>query len=326
MSGTTTAAPIDARETNPQWKRPLLLDQLKRDGFKLTPNYDRALDGRVVDTRFDPETGEIRNVTDHELAGAKTFGIAPGDWRSRRFYGLKIKQVWYFSIEGVELRCNEAFNGAAHFGLQYKTICAACDTERWTNADRHPLPLCLTCRTRRCPLTGLACSTAYKRGECRCDACRAWHATQARLNRAASKRGLFVSSNLKREEKEKKSSSFSSDSVTGTNKETTRSAASWTWLPQSLRDSITSHEAALARHDAARKARVARCYCNRCTRRGFESRELTPANDPRGAFLCATCAAQPLARGYLDPKTRGFRSGTDEYLKHNPIANLCIIE
>src|SRR5688572_12277372 len=102
MSGTTTAAPIDAREAKSQWKRPLLLDQLKRDGFKLTANYARALDGRVVDTRFDPETGQVREVTDHELAGAKTFGIAPADWRSRRLYGLRIRQVWYFSADGVE--------------------------------------------------------------------------------------------------------------------------------------------------------------------------------------------------------------------------------
>lgn len=199
MSGTVTARQTDAREVSPpeaprreSWKRPLLTDQLKRDGFALVPNYDRPLDGRVVDTRFDPETGQVRDVTDHELAGAKTFGIVPADWQSRRFYGLKIKQVWSFTVADVELRCNEAWNGASHFGLQYRSRCAACGAERWNNADRPPLPLCTKCRTRRCRRTALACSTAYKRGQCRCDDCRAWHATQARLNRAA-KRGPFVS-------------------------------------------------------------------------------------------------------------------------------------
>lgn len=37
----------------------------------------------------------------------------------------------------------------------------------------------------RCPVTGLACSTAYRRGPCRCDACRRWQSERQRRYNAA---------------------------------------------------------------------------------------------------------------------------------------------
>ena len=54
---------------------PELLTALQND-FRLVPNHDRALDGRVVDTCFDPATRQLRNVTDRELV-ALIVGPAP---------------------------------------------------------------------------------------------------------------------------------------------------------------------------------------------------------------------------------------------------------
>src|SRR2546423_11125467 len=94
---------------------PDLLTTLQHD-FRLVPNHDRALDGRVVDTRFDPATKQLRNVTDYELV---TLIVGQP-------YGGQFFQTWYFVVDGIELQFNEAFEGWSNYGLRYRTACRDC--------------------------------------------------------------------------------------------------------------------------------------------------------------------------------------------------------
>lgn len=235
MRGNMSSASAVAVPTST--KQPILLDQLRSDGFKLTPNYDRALDGRIVDTRLDPETGLVRDVTDFESAGGITFSIPAHLWKERAAYGRRIKQVWHFTAEDMQLRYNEAWNGATHFGLQYASLCTICNSEHWNNADRPPKRLCAKCRTLRCPVTGRATSTAYQKHDCRCETCRTWNAGRMRRWRRCNH---FVSKENSKERTEGEINA-SSSSLSSTNKVVTRSS-DWTWLPLELLSSIARHE------------------------------------------------------------------------------------
>lgn len=160
-----------------------LLSVLKQQ-FTLTPNYARPLSDRIVGERFDPATGQVRPITEREYVELRYWGVANGH---------PLRQVWAFTVEGVSLHFNDAFENWNNRGIQYASHCAACGRTIWNNADRAPQPLCRECRSQSgwCPETERTCEGAYKSriDPCRCETCRAWNAAKHRRLRAARRAG-----------------------------------------------------------------------------------------------------------------------------------------
>lgn len=222
--------PVAIPEKAFQW--PVLRKYLQQDGFTLIPNHLRPLDGRIVGTWFDPATGGPRPVTDYEIVGRFLFGA---ESEQAHTLGRMVRQTWYFRVEGIKLRCNEAFEQWTHHGLQYVSTCQGCGEERWNNADRVPHPLCQVCRqnrSERCPDTDLACSTAYKRHGCRCLVCRRWNAAKHRALRF--RRDNPVVSSVQTPKKVLTPTPV----CWSTNNGVTR----WTWLPSRVRQTLARYE------------------------------------------------------------------------------------
>lgn len=221
---------------------PELLTTLRND-FRLVPNYDRALDGRVVDTRFDPATKQLRNVTDRELV-ALIIGPA---------YGGQFFQTWYFVVDGIHFQFNQAFESWRYHGLRYQTACRDCGEALWVPIYRQPRRRCLTCHQNRsttptCPESDdtVRCSTAYVKHHCRCATCREWNATRQRQRRA---RNNPVSSKQQLQEILREESYFPvvtpRTNRVVTPPENEHGAVTWTWLPASLRNVLARYEAAV---------------------------------------------------------------------------------
>jgi hypothetical protein len=220
---------------------PDLLTELHQH-FQLIPNHDRALDGRIVDTRFDPDTGQLRDVSDIELVGRI---VGPP-------FGGTFFQTWYFTVEGIDFQFNQAFDRWGYHGIRYRTECKDCAMERWRPISKPPArQRCPACRdakstTPLCPETGLRCSTAYVKHKCRCADCRAWHAASHRQRRA---RRNSDSSQEQLQENDG-SDSYSPVIALRTIRVPTplmwgaEPAQDWTWLPVALQHVLVQYETA----------------------------------------------------------------------------------
>jgi hypothetical protein len=219
---------------------PDLLTTLQ-EHFQLVPNHDRALDGRVVDTRFDPDTRQLRDVTDHELVTAL---VGPA-------YGGRFFQTWYFTVDGIDFQFNQAFERWGFHGLRYRTTCRDCGEARcWRPIHKPPArQRCQECRYARsitpiCDDLDLRCSTAYVKHGCRCDDCRAWNAANQRRRRAGTNSDSSTKTLL---ENVRTDSSLPvvvpeelSELVPAL--VTEQESARWVWLPRRLREVVVRYD------------------------------------------------------------------------------------
>lgn len=316
MSGSTAVSEAPTNEPDASdWeagRRELerrLLEELRAAFPQAQPNYARPLDGRVVDTRFDPETGQLRNVTDYEMAGAVTSGLHPEFVADRIAYGKRIRQVWSWAMSGVQFHYNEWWATKSHYGYQHRSICGGCGEEIWTNCDRPAPARCRVCRwtSGACAETGLACATAYKNHDCRCDDCRRWNADRMRRVRSKRTEPQTGSRNTVLSKSSLDTGTLKDSGIQRTSTSTkngvtrTPEPATWTWLPVEMRAHIARHKAVVdayhAERAAAKDTARRRCFCKSCKQRGFLREELS------ATWLCIQC----------DPKRVGLVKGSVEY-------------
>ena len=235
---------------------PDLLDLLK-SRFTLTPNYQRALDGRIVDTRFDSETGRERPVTDYEVV-KRVLAV-----RGIEVYGDRIRQTWSFTAaDGTALRFNETWEGSRHYGVLHASHCRRCGRTCWNRADRAPIKRCGECyhaeaaqHSGRCQKTGGTCSTGYIKKRCRCEACRTWNREAHRRRRQKRSSVTTRLSPIKKEEGRLRDPILGSQNLPIENKTgcyapclgSVWQPENWTWLPADVRAVLADYEQRLQR-------------------------------------------------------------------------------
>jgi hypothetical protein len=284
-----------------------LIERLKAAFPQVIPNHARPLDGTVVEKRATDPGKPLRDVTDYELAGARTFDIPRGpEFIGERIaYGQRIRQVWSWATRGRRFRYNEWWATYSHYGYQHQSKCVACgDDDIWTNCDQPAQQRCRKCRWTSGACSDnpkVACATAYTRHQCRCESCRKWNTDAVRQRRARkrAKAKETCTSVLSRSNKVISTPELTTPVVLRTKNAGTRpEPETWTWLPIEARDHIARHAVFVHAHYAGKEAARRKCFCRKCKKHGFLREELSEN------WLCVQC----------DPNRRGLATGCAEYM------------